>query len=353
MTDFGQSGRINTYGFYLVEPLTLRETGETLAVESGSGTITWDYLSDNKVSASFNVCEPITRDCLIRVKQLTQVGDEEFQTTLGTFFVDKMPQSSKYGLVKRKVNGYSYLWKYTQDVLSQDHFWPKGFKCWDAIREIVEWDSGHLTVSAGVDINRGFGQPIFFGVGTNRYKVISDIASWINCQIDVDPDGYIVLEPRFNPAYLSESYTFTPENCTYMSGIELDDLQGDAVNRVVVYYSNQDGSGSATADLPSEHPFSFSHIGRRASMVEQVQDVLSKEELYNLAQQRLAENSVWDTRYEIQHVYIPGLTGGKTIRYINPYDYEREIDDHCIIEQMDMKLTPGAVCTTKLKVVNK
>lgn len=353
MTDFGKSGRKNSYGFYLVEPITLRETGQMVQMEANAGSITWDFESDNKVSASFNIVEPLSREHLIRVKQLTEVDGEQFQTTLGTFFIDKMPQSAKYGLVRRKVNGYSYLWKYTQDSLAADHFWEKGFNCVDAIREIVEWDSGHLSVQPGVDTARGFGQPIFFGVGTNRYKVISDIAGWINCRINVDPDGYILLEPYANPAYISESHTFSPENCTYVAGMELDDLQANAVNRVIAYYSNQDSSDSVTADLPSEHPYSFQRIGRRASMVEQVQETMSHEELVSYAQRKLDENSVWDTTYEIEHVYIPGLCGGKTVRYINDEDYEQAIDAHCLITQMDMQLTPGALCKTKLKVAGK
>ena len=75
-------------------------------------------------------------------------------------------------------------------------------------------------------------------------------------------------------------------------------------------------------------------------------------DLEDKARTYLNENSGEIRHYTIEHVSIPGLTVGDVVLYENDTDYDEPVSARCMIAQMDMRsLTPGAKCTTKLKLI--
>ena len=366
MIDYGKSGRRDSFSFHLVDPFSLQETGETIDVEEGASSITWGFYTDNKCSGSLKMLNSANKDKLVRVNQAIVIGDTRIDVTLGTFFVDSSGTSAKYRRIERDAAIYSTMWRFTQDILVTDFWHPLGTNVVDEIRYLVEVDGGKLSVGEGVNTERTHTRDIWFEIGENRAKVLNTIAGWIDCQVGVDPYGYITLDPYISPANKAVRYTFEAgSNCVYVPGVDISDTSADAVNRVLAYFSRsskQDDpekdnydpyplTDSVWVDLPEGHKFSYERIGRRRSYVMKLTEPCSHEELTAKAQRYLDENCGSVQYYEIEHVSIPTLRAGDVVRYINDIDYEEPIDCKCLVSEMSMTLKPGAPCKTKLKVV--
>lgn len=354
VVDYGKSGRKDTYTFVYVNPFTLEETGEYPEVEPGSSKLTWNYEGENILSGSISFLSEPDATKLIRIKHTVDVDGATKTETLGTLFLDWTNESALNGLVTTDVDVYSTYWRFTQDCIIQDFARPVGYNVVQEIKEIVEADGGKLKVRDGVDTSRTHTIDICFEIETNRAEVINTIAGWIGCEVDVDADGYIVLQPYIEPRLKTPKYNFIDnENCTYIAGFDLEDNKDDMVNRVVAYYSTKEATDRVMVDLPDNHPFSYQSIGRRVSHFIKLQDVVSHEELNNQAVDYLNQHSTASTKYiEIEHAQIPGLKVGDVVTYSNSSDYRKPVSYTCQILQMDMTLGNGGMCDSKLKVVS-
>lgn len=352
MPDYGKSGRRDTYTYYLVDPFTLNETGETVEVEEGSSSLTWDYTGENILSGSFTLLSQPPSNRLIRVKHTVEVDGTQQTQTLGTLFLDWSGESAQSGIVSRNVNAYSTYWRFTQDCIVQDFFRPIGYNVVQELREIIEVDGGKLLVRPGVDVNKTHTMDICFPIETNRAEVINTIAGWINCEVTVDGNGYVVLQPYVDPRLKTPKYDFIDnQNCTYVPGVDIEDDKSQMVNRVVYYYSTKDATDRVMVDLPDSHPYSYVNIGRRVTHFEKIKDPASQHDMLNAANILLGQLSSNTKYYEIEHAYIPNLTVGDVVTYQNNYDYTTPISATCQIVQMDMTLGDGGMCRTKLKEV--
>lgn len=384
--DWGVSRRRDEYTCHLVDPFTLQETGETIQLEEGNGQVTWGWDTENGYSGSVRTINAVTRNKLVRIKHTvtipTSEGRKSTTQTLGTFFIDDTPASALYGRVSRDLSLYSTMWRFTQDVLARDFTRAKGKNVVQAIRDIVEVEGGQLIVASGVNTAKNFGNDIWFEVAQNRAETMRKIASWINCIVYADADGYIVLEPYLTPNEKAPVYTFEAGlNCTYVAGIEISDTSANAYNRVVAWWSrssvpktarkDEDGkyvkdengetiydyddpyglSDYIYVDLPYYHAFSYENIGRRKTYVMRVSEACSNAELKSQATTFLWDNCGNTRYYEIKHVSIPGLKVGDIVYYMNPNDYSEPIDAKCMVEEISMTLGLGGMCRTKLKEV--
>lgn len=353
MTDWAKSGRRDSYTFCYVDAFTLAETGEVAEVEGGTSTLTWNYEGENILSGSLTFLNEPPTNKLIRVKHVIEVDGETHSETLGTMFVDWSGESADNGLVSRSVDCYSTYWRFTQDCVIQDFFRPKGYNVTQELREIVEADGGKLVIRQGVDTSRVHTMDICFEIETNRAEIINTIAGWIGCEVMVDADGHVVLQPYVEPRLKTVKYSFIDnENCTYLPGVDFEDDRSEMVNRVVAYYSTKEGTDRVMVDLPDSHPFSYKSIGRRVTHFIKLSDVVSHQELESQANQYLSQHSTSTKYYEIEHASIPGLTVGDVVQYQNNNDYTEPISATCQIMQMDMTLGNGGMCKTKLKVVS-
>lgn len=361
MTDWGASGRSDVFSFHLVDPFTLQETGEVIDMPEGTSTITWRWDATNRVSASLHLANATHDNKLVRVKQATTFADgEQHARTLGTFFVDGSSASALYGSVDRTVQGYSLLYRYTNDVLARDFARVAGTVIVDEVRDLVEIDGGNLRILPGVNTEQKHTIDIWFEVGTNRYDVLSTIARWTNCEIGIDPDGYVTWGPYETPESKAVSYTFEDgENCTYVAGFTLDDTGYEGINRVVAYFSRdskQDDdpyplSDSVFVDLDASEAYSYERIGVRKSYLLSASEPCSHEELEAQAHRELFARKGGSKYITIAHVGIPDVTIGGVVRYINSRDASVPMDRTCLVEEISMTLKPGAPCKTKLRLL--
>lgn len=350
--DWGRSGRRDSYDFYLVNPFTLQENGE-IEVDAADSSLTWGYGTENILSGSLTAVNSTSRDNLIRVKHTISFPDGyEYNHTLGTLFVDNSGNSAKFKKVLRSLDCYSTLWRFTQDCLVEDYYKPAGTNVVEALNEFVNWDGGMLLLGTNVNNSSTLASDIWHEIETNRAEVMRDLATRMGCEINVSPEGFIVVDGYIPVMNRPVSYTFEAgSNCNYLPGVEMTDSTEGAVNRVVAYYSTDNATDRAMVDLEYFEPFSYNVIGRRVSKFLKVDSPVSNDELYNLAFNYLHANKGTTQFFEIEHVYIPDVQIGKLVRYINQSDFETPIDSICLVEQMDMTLGPGGMCKTKLRVV--
>ena len=365
MTDWGRSNRTDRFEFVFCDPFSLAETGVVDADPTAS-SITWGYYTDNVYSGTVALVEGNTvkleKDRLVRVKHAVTADGATDSRTIATMFVKECPGSSKFGMTKYKANCYSTLYRYTQDVLTSDFSRKKGYNVVQAIRDLVEETGGKLRVLDGTDTTRIFGNAIWFELGTNRMEVLNTIAGWIGCQMGCDAEGYVTIGAYLEPSEKPVKYDFEAgRNCTYLPGVEEEDNRSDIVNRVVAYYtreSKEEGDKYPLTDrvcveLDSKSAFSYARCGRYQTEVIKLTEPCSHADLEKKAKTYLNENSGEIRHYTIEHVSIPGLTVGDVVTYENDTDYEEPVSARCMIAQMDMRsLTPGAKCTTKLKLID-
>lgn len=361
MTDWGMSGRVDSYSFSLVDPFSLVETGEKIDAEEGASTITWGVGTENVCSASLSLVGEDLGNRLVRVSHgiLLPTG-EQYQEVLGTFFVNSSRSKAVNKSVRQTCDSYSTLWRFTQDVLSTDIYKPRGYVVVDEAREIIEADGGKLVVMPGAHAEATHTMNVWWTIGTNKGDLLTNLANWTGNEIGVNDLGFITWSPYIPPETRPVSYSFEDGvNCVYKSGYELDDNRSDAVNRVVAYFSSNEPqkdetplypySDSVTVDLPDYHPFSYSSIGRRATYALNVSQPCSHSELESQATRYLYEHCGAQRFVTIENVGIPGLRVGQKVHYRNMHDSEEGVDGDYIVDQISMTLGPGAMCQTKLR----
>lgn len=362
MTDWGMSGRRDSYEFRLVDPFTLQETGGSLEVVDGSSNVTWGEDTDNLVSASIHVAGAVPGGRLVRVHHAISLPDgTDHSEVLGTFFLDFSDEDAMYGSVDLQASAYSTLIRFTDCYLVQDFVRGVGTNIVDEVRDIVEADGGRLRVGSAVDTTQTHTIPIWFGAGTVRSEVLETIAGWTGCELGVDDNGYVTWDKYVPPLSRAVKYRFEAgANCTYLPGYKASDNGRETYNRVVAEFSRQskqDGdpyplADSAFVDLPDSHPYSYARIGRRKDYHLDVSDPCTHSELQSQAKRYLYEHSGGVRYYEIEHVGIPGLRTGDRVEWVNEEDGARPLRLSCIVDQISMDLGPGAMCKTKLKAID-
>ena len=354
MTDWGASNRVDSFEFILCDPFTLAEL-EPVEVNASESSLSWDIDSDNRYSGSIAALEPLSKDRLVRVRHTVNVGGETITETLATMFVYGASGNALFGSEKHSTRCYSTLFRLTQDRLDSDFSRPKGGKVVNAIRQLVEEVGGTLIVDDPdlVFSNRTFGRPIWFELDENRFDVVRTIASWIDCEISCDGLGNVILSQTVPDEDKPVSYTFEAgRNCTYLSGVNVEDNRTDIVNRVVAYCTHDGGTNRVSVELGEDSQFSFVRCGRYQRAVIKFTEPMTDEELHKKALAHLHDNSGERKFYTIEHVSIPGLKVGDVVDYENNTDFAEPVKARCIVAQINMRsLTPGAKCTTKLKTI--
>ena len=365
MTDWGASGRTDTYACKLVDPFSLQPVAD-VDFDAESSSITEAFYSDNYSSASISLENGDYvvggKEMMLRISHTVKLPDgTTVVEDLGTFFVDSMSKTSEKQRHSRKLSCYSALLRVTSDKLINDFSRASGQTVVNAIKDVLTADGGKTRVMQGVDTTRLFTQPISFDLGTCKAEVAAEMAGWIGATIGVGEDGYLEIAPYLAPSQKAVSYAFEEgASCTYEPGVDWDSNRSEVLNRVVMYYSReskQDGdeyplTDRVCVDLPESSRWSYEKVGRHKTEVVTVSDPCSHTELESKARTYLQENSAEILYITIQHVQIPGLHAGDVVTYKNTVD-EDGLRVKALITQMEINsLNPGCICKSKLKIID-
>ena len=366
MPDWGASGRVDSYEYRLVDPFTLRETGETVNTVEGESELSFNYYGDNIATGTIVTDKDDIDGKLVRVYHTVTAGGEEVTEVLGTFFADSSTATAKHHAVKRTHACYSTLYRHTEDSFVFDFARPAGTNIVGEMRDIVEADGGHLRTLPGLDTGKCHTVDIWFEIGSNKGEALRTIAGWCGWELGVDPYGFVTVGNYVPPTQKAPKHTLWDDSgCLYLSGYDFSNTDADAINRCLAYFSRkskQDDESkdnydpwpltdSTFADLPDRNPFSYRRIGRHRTYVLKVGDACSHDDLDSQAQRYLYEHSGAYYSFQIEHVGIPGLRQGDTVRYVNTRDGSIDIDLVLQVAQIRMKLGPGCKCSTTLREV--
>lgn len=362
--DYGQSNRRDSYRFMLVDPFSLLEL-EEVNIDPLESSLTSSYYSDNKVQGTLSIVNDSYnrngQDKMIRIYHKVTIGSYSEENALATLFIDSSEATYDRKLMTCSLNGYSSLWRYSDNPLMEEFFRRRGQNVVEEIRYLVEQDGGHLIVEHGVNISQAHTKDIMFDMGEDELKTINTIAGWIDAMIDVDPYGYIRLRPYYAPSEKGVSYTFkSGENCTYIPGVSISNNKSELYNRVKAYYSRETKDDTDTMpfsdavmiDLPASSPYSFERCGRRRGYLLDVTEPCTHYQLERKANNFLEENSIADEYITIEHVGLPFLQKGDVVRYINDVDFEDTFDINGLITEMAINsFNPGCITQSTIKIV--
>lgn len=351
--DWGASGREDSFELYLVDPFELTDTKKVEFEPSGT-SITWGYYTDTKASATIEVLDDLAEDSMLRIYHNCTVGGNVLREILGTFFVSQTNMTATYGRIKRSFDAYSALLRHHEDYLMTVHDYGPGDNVSGIIQEIVEADGGHLVCTANAPTDRVHTMDIHWDIGTNKLTMLNTMAGWINGQIGVTDKGEVQLDYYYAPSDKQAQYAFRAgANCIYKPSFTTSESEGDVYNRVLYYYSTDEASGSAVANLESSHTFSYERIGRHVTYAEQLDEAMEESELEYKAQTYLEEHCGGAVYYEIEHAGIVGLRPGMVVTYQNTTDYTSEINATCLITEMSVNaLSPMLMTTTKMRALS-
>lgn len=352
-TDWGASGREDSFELWLVDPFTLNAT-EQVGFDASGTSVAWGYYTDTKASATVSVLDEVASGSMVRLVHRTRVGGKTAGETLATLFASEESATASMGRVSRSLDCYSALLRHHEDYLMIARDYGPGDNVSEIIREIVEADGGHLSLASDAPTDRLHTIDVHWDIGTNKLSMINTMADWINGQIGVTDSGEVELRYYRAPSDKPASYTFEAgANCICLPGFTASESEGDAYNRAMFYFSTDSASGFAVADLDESHPYSYARIGRHVTYAESLSEELSQEDLDYKARAFLEENCGGAVYYEIEHAGVPGLRPGMTVRYRNATDYPSEIDALCLVTEMSVaSLSPMMMTKTKMRVIS-
>lgn len=366
--DWGSSGRVDWYTARTVDPFTLTEIDE-IYLKEDSSSVTYSYGSENHVQATIDLAEGDylaqsgamlqgTQQRMVRLYHHVSIGSFSSSYCMGTFFVANLTNNSLYGRESRKLSCYGPMYRFTQDYMAEDFIRSAGTNCIENMRYIIENHGGTLTLSSEVDAGRTHTVDVNIPVGFNLGEALNIYAGWIGCEIVSGDDGTLQLRKYVPPKERSPVYTFEEgANCAYLPGIEFEVNRDEPINRVVAYFSRerkQDDdpyplSDSCHVELNPAASFSYENCGRFRTMVMQVSEPCSHEELVAQAQRALDESSASILYLHIQHAGIPWLRAGDCVRYVNNTDQGKQNVTTAIIEEMSIQ-SLGPLCMTRTKL---
>ena len=357
--DWAASGRTDAFSADLVDPFTLATLRRGVGVDWAASSVQWDYTGENVATASIKLLDGEDyrigrKSCMVRLMDSIALPDgTAYDLTLGTFFCMYSSGESRFGRNDRTLSGYSCLWRHSQDSLRDDFWRAAGYGVVAAIRELVQADGGQLTVAAGVDESRAFGNDVWFEAGTGKLGVINEVASWIGCEAMPGEDGRVLLRPYRAPASKDEAYTFEEgAACVYKAGMTWSSNRADLVNRVVYVYSTDGETQTGVADLPATHRMSYENLGYHCTQREEASE-MPDGGVQAAAERLLAQNSVEVTPLVIDALLIPGLRVGDVVRYRNATDWESPLDVRCQVEQVNLgSIAPGLMAEYKLNILD-
>lgn len=364
--DWADDSRKDDYIFTLVDPFSLSDV-DTCEVNAKSSSMTSGYYTDNYYEGSLNLESGTNRienkTYLVRVKDNITIGKYTETFTLGTFFISSPSGSAKFGRIQRNAQGYSTMWRTTQNVIIDDYQVRQGQRVSDHIKYLIEADGGKfhiegdngLTTNPNSDYldvyNRLIGSDKIYTLGTAIYDIIYELADNIGCELIPDADGRIVLRKNVDIKNRDVKYVFQEgKTCTCLPGFSWDQVSTELYNRVLCYYSTDEKTERVVVDLTSEESFnSWSNTGIYQTAIIQKDEETSASDMKSEASRYLKEHSTSSYDLTIKHAFIPFLRPGDVVRYINDTDAGQTVNLTCLIVEQSMNFTLGGMVQSKIR----
>lgn len=346
MIDWLDKTREDVFTYEMIDPFNLTAVrGYLDGVVNNSGSITYGYYTDTRVSGTLDTIESNYIDnSLIRI--IHSVPKWGYQNNLGTFFV-----SNNHGAYnqayKRSYDLVSMLCRVSDDALTNNFCIAAKSTGQAALKRLFSTFAISYVTNSPLN-NKLYTQSVLYEVGSNALDTIMNIAIDSGLRLDVRGDGYVTVNNYEYPTTSNTPvFTFADYNGTINGDITVTNNPFDSVNRVIVTSDKNEKTVSGFADRASSSRVAYSKLGRRNTAVESITDLtpFTASTASTKAKSLLTTYEEDPTEYSFQGVYVPYLPGCNVIMSI------RGNDKIVMMTNKTVHLGPGMITDYTLREI--
>lgn len=329
--------------------------GNDIATIDGitGGSITYNYLSDLKCSASLDYSGELTEgwiDKVIRVYLDTKsksYPELSASVLLGTFMTTTPSRNVSGRSATFTITCYSMLNKLQNKKAAGTYSVESGV---NAIQEATKLcEAVGLTVRS-VESDYTLKTPYTSDKNDTYLAIVNDLLSMAGYEsVGVDEYGNAVLQPYVSPEDKAPSWTFSDnEDGVHMPDIEVEYDVFDTPNEVIVTGSDSENTLTVTVvnDDPND-PLSTVSRGFTVTEVVELDYYDTEENLKTYGKRKLDEYKLSVENYKFEHWYVP-IHSGDTVLFQSK-SIQNGSSHRVTIHTMDVELSPGALVNDKVR----
>jgi hypothetical protein len=281
--------------------------------------------------------------------------EKSWETQIGEFMIDRIDEDHFPHVTK--VTGRDY----TKKCLNSKLQYSLSFPPFTPIENIVQ----SLAANAGISkfalpiTGQTYNTDIVFSRGTERFKVMQQVAATIGYEVYFMPNGYLTMRPIPDPSISPLKWIFAGGDYAGTDGtlVKYKRSANDTniFNHVVVVGTTDalPGSGVVSSSIQSSvyaekmntdaaSPTNINRIGDRVKIYES--DYITEQlQADNLATQLLAVNSLEEYQVDFESVVLPWLEAGDIVGIVDDPDDTPYTPNRFLLSNFTLPLRLGTM----------
>lgn len=288
------------------------------------------------------------------IRYFSGVTERRWETQIGEFMIDQINEKSFPNVVK--ITGRDYAKKCLTSKLKTS----LAFSEYTPIEDIIT----ALATNCGITkialpyTGQGFTTGVVFERGTERWKVMKDLAASIGYELYFRGDGYLTMRPYGDPTYSPLTWIF---NTSPLDGTLVDYERTGNDSRiknhiVVVGTTETDLNGfsqTAFAEVINTDPSSPTRVTRpglgfRTEIIES-DYITTNQQAEQIANQTMRISALEEYSINFESVIIPWLDGGDIVEIVEP-DESVYVPKRFLLSNFNLPLGLGPMTGTGRRV---
>lgn len=322
--------------------------GELTNVLANALSLTFNFNSDNKVSGKISALDDgsYIENSWLRI--IHRVPEYNYTNELATLVPVTRTVTERAGVKVTEYTLRSALWAVSDDLFVYHLSCGSGQTTHDVFRHICDMCGRQYNIVPNAR-NYVYSDSVVYEIGDSVLKILYDIASMANNQLDVDGHGDITLAPYDLPKNRTPEWTLSDKDDSSLvidSDKTLTDDVSDIINAVIVSYKNQDNEIVGWAGANAKEPLSHAHLGFTRAKLKQVNELEPAQQLTaeRIAVSELARDLIHHKERQITCQYFP-VRAGEVINYITDNKPVK-----CLVTNVDVSWQSKTVSLTLREV---
>ena len=291
-------------------------------------------------------------NAMLRIDCETNLGDK---VQLGTYVVKNIKETAQKELSIKDYELVSPIYKMQYNLLGRNYA-ITGSRTFGSILDYMQPAENFTAIEADESVRNLVhvfsAEGVVYEAGSSAYECYSDVCSLYNVRMDVNGNA-VLFEQYVKPSSKPVEFAFSQTNGTMEGQLVINTTKYETINDVVAIYNNNDITLFGRATAPSSSPISPEKREQYYGEKYDIKDMqpVTQARINEIAQDYLNKNSNYNNVYEFAGLYVgkkPGTVG--TIEYKDSTG--ASIVKKCLIQTMDIELTPAMRTQYKLKEVN-
>lgn len=254
-------------------------------------------------------------DKIIKPYAGIEVAGVEYVTCLGEFLIDKIDRQNFPNTIQ--ITGRDFAKRLGLDLLTQTTAFAAGASYESIIRTIAT--NGGITKFNLSPTGKTTAATFTFERGTERWKVLDDLATAVGNEIFFDNFGYLTLRPFVDPVTAPVSYSFTTGATGNIVSFKKSADDSRLRNHVIVY---GDGTNNPLVFAEAENtavasPTRIARIGRRTYTFAS-KFIDTNANALEVANRYLKVMALEQYDIGIEAINAPWLEAGDAIEFLDP-----------------------------------